>query len=111
MNFRLMVAMVFVCCILNISCVVALENSTVADKNLTAPDASALTPDVPDLVSNDTFYVNSNNVETYFPDFCLNKIYENSTLIISGDLEDIGVLKIDDAIAKNVGGELLCEIF
>ena len=45
MNFRLMVAMVFVCCILNISCVVALENSTVADENLTAPDASALTPE------------------------------------------------------------------
>ena len=105
MNFRLMVVMVFVCCILNISCVVALENSTVADKNLTAPDASALTPDVPDLVSNDTFYVNSNNVETYFPDFCLNKIYENSTLIISGDLEDIGVLKIDsDNVTISAGG-------
>ena len=103
MNFRLILFMVFIC-LVNISCVAALENGTVVEDNLTAVDTSTLTPDVPDLVSNDTFYVNSNNVETYFPGFCLNNIYENSNLIFSGDFEDIGVLKIDSENVTVIAG-------
>ena len=104
-DFKLIFAMVFVCCILAVSCVCAQDNETVAEDNLTAVDTATLTPDVPDLVSNDTFYVNSNNVETYFPDHTLDEKYENKTLVFEGDFEDVGVLAIDsDHVTVKAGG-------
>ena len=105
MDFRVIAVMAFICFMLGTSYVAAFENDTIAENNLSDVDISTLTPDVPDLTSNDTFYVNSNNVESYFPEGCLNIEYENSTLIFSGDFEDVGVLKIDsDYVTLNAGG-------
>lgn len=100
--------MAFIFCILNMSCVVAFDNGTTAEDSLSAVDTSGLTPDVPDLVSNDTFYVNSNNIGSYFPEGSLENKYENSTLIFSGDFEDIGVLRIEqDHVSISAGGAKL----
>ena len=104
MNFRLAFALVCICFFLNVSCVVAFENDTMVEDGLSLVDASALTPDVPDLTGNDTFYVNSNNIESYFPDGRLDDKYENTTLVMTGDFDDVGVLKIESDNVNVIGG-------
>jgi hypothetical protein len=92
---------------LGASCVSAHENGTdfAMPDDVLSVNATELTPDVPDLTSNDTFYVNSNNVNTYFPDNTLDEKYENTTLVLEGEFEDVGVLKIEsDYVTVKAGG-------
>ena len=110
MDKKIILAFIFVFCILNASCVFAQVNDTnvtseTVDDDLISVNMSALTPDVPDLVDNDTFYVNSNNINTYFPDNTLDYKYENKTLVFEGDFDDVGVLKIEsDLVTVKAGG-------
>ena len=110
MDRKLMLTLMVLCFILSASCVFAQTNDTnvtqaPADDEILQINTTGLMPDVPDLTSNDTFYVNSNNVNTYFPDNALDEKYENSTLIMEGEFEDVGVLKIEsDHVTVNAGG-------
>lgn len=104
---RLILALTALCFMLCVSCVSAQENETdfAMPDDVLSVNASELTPDVPDLTSNDTFYVNSNNVNTYFPDNTLDEKYENTTLVFEGEFEDVGVLKIEsDYVTVKAGG-------
>ena len=47
-------------------------------------------PDVPDLVVNETVYVDSSNVDDFFVDGALQSKYANKTLIFSGKFENFG---------------------
>ncbi len=104
MDLRLIFALALVCFVVSMSCVAAMENDTAAEETLSSINTTELTPDVPDLVSNDTFYVDSNNIESYFPEGNLDSKYENSTLIFSGEFEDVGVLRIESGNVTVAGG-------
>ena len=56
-------------------------------------------PDVPDLVFNDTIYIDSKNLNDYFKDGVLESKYSNKTFVFSQDFEDLGILNIS---AQNV---------
>lgn len=106
MNLKVIFALALILCILSMSCVAAADNDTATDDTLSVTDE--LVPDVPDISSDNSFYVNSNNLESYFPEGYLNNKYENSTLIFSGDFEDVGVLKIEsDNVTVSAGGAKL----
>ena len=116
MNYKLICALVLLCCILNVSCVFAQMNDTNVSSTEIGETFSintTLTPDVPDLAGNDTFYVNSNNVNTYFPGNTLDDKYKNKTLVFSGEFTDIGVLKIksDFVTIKAPGAHLKNTVF
>ncbi|WP_298520001.1 hypothetical protein [uncultured Methanobrevibacter sp.] len=119
MDYKLIFTLVFISCLLGMSCVFAGDNVTCTDNQtrvedtLQAIDESALAPDVPDLVSNDTFYVNSKNIESYFPEGTLDSKYENKTLIFMGDFEDVGVLAIksDYVTIKGDGSTMKNTVF
>ena len=116
MDCKLICALVLLCCILNVSCVFAQMNDTNVSSTEIGETFSintTLTPDVPDLAGNDTFYVNSNNVNTYFPDNTLDDKYKNKTLVFSGEFTDIGVLKIksDFVTIKAPGAHLKNTVF
>lgn len=110
MDKRIVLALIVLCFMVNVSCAFAQMNDTNVTAEPIAEDVlsvnvTELTPDVPDLTSNDTFYVSSNNVNTYFPDNTLDEKYENKTLILIGEFEDVGVLKIEsDHVTVNAGG-------
>ena len=116
MDYKLICTLVLLCCILNVSCVFAQMNDTNVSSTEIGETFSintTLTPDVPDLVGNDTFYVNSNNVNTYFPGNTLDDKYKNKTLVFSGEFTDIGVLKIksDFVTIKAPGAHLKNTVF
>ena len=89
------------------SCVAASENGTLKD-DLSSIDTQRLTPDVPDISQNNTFYVNANNIESYFPEGNLDTKYENSTLVFSGNFKDVGVLRIEsEGVTVTAAGAML----
>ncbi len=56
-------------------------------------------PDVPDLIFNETIYINSQNIDDYFVDGVLPVYHSNKTFIIADNFENLGKLKIN---ASNV---------
>ena len=82
----------------------ALKHSN--DTKLSAENQSKLSgvfdvevPDVPDLIYNETVYLNSQNIDDYFVDGVLPFYHSNRTFIISQDFENLGKLNIN---ASNV---------
>lgn len=56
-------------------------------------------PDVPDLIFNETIYINTQNIDDYFRDGTLDSSFSNKTFIISQNFENLGKLKVN---ANNV---------
>ena len=56
-------------------------------------------PDVPDLIFNETVYINSQNIDDYFVDGVLPIYHSNKTFILTEDFENLGKLNIN---ASNV---------
>ena len=52
-------------------------------------------PDIPDLVDKNYTYVYQTNVGSFFPNGILDNKYEGKNLIISGNFENVGQLRID----------------
>lgn len=52
-------------------------------------------PDVPDLIFNETIYINSQNIDDYFVDGVLPIYHSNKTFIITEDFENVGKLSIN----------------
>ena len=97
-----------ICFIISLSSVSAIDlnddNSTVVIKEdlsdkLSVADVEDEVPDEPDLVVNDTIYVNSDNFDDYFTDGTLSSRFNDKTLIFNQNFENLGKLVIQ---AKNV---------
>ncbi len=89
------------------------KNATeiISASEMTYPDDEV--PDVPDLVSNDTIYIDSDNFEDYFTDNVLLSKYSNKTIIFNQDFEDLGKLSIDadNVTIKGIGYNLKNTVF
>ena len=119
---KLILGLIFLCCILCISSVSATEiNETTNDTDV---DLLSLeenvdvineveVPDVPDLFVNKTVYVDSTNIDDVFIDGALQSKYANKTLIFSGKFENYGklVVDIDNVTLIGTGSELKNVVF
>lgn len=89
------------------------KNTTeiISANEMTYPDDEI--PDVPDLVLNDTIYIDSDNFEDYFTDNVLLSKYSNKTIIFNQDFEDLGKLSIDanNVTIKGIGYNLKNTVF
>ena len=120
---KLILGLIFLCCILCMSSVCASEihnetaiNETHVDLLLQENDFDIIddeAPDVPDLVVNETLYVDSDNIDDFFVDGALQSKYANKTLVFSGKLENFGklVIDIDNVTLKGTGSNLKNIVF
>ena len=116
LNRKLVLTLIFMAGIVCISCVSAMDGDVSVsspadfnnDLNLSSegPDIdydnlpdTPLSPDLPDLDVNDTIYIDSANIDEYFPNGSISPECSNKTLLFSGNFENIGVLVVD---VKNV---------
>ena len=115
LNRRLIWILILICSIMFISSVSASEmdgNTTVISSDSSNVDSISLSnvpdvepvsdeeiPDVPDLVVNDTIYLDSDNIDDYFTDGILKSDYNDKTIIFNQDFENLGQLIIN---AQNV---------
>lgn len=114
MNRRLIGILILICSIILISSVSAVDvdNSTFKSSDSLNVDQVSLSnlsdieldsddevPDEPDLVVNDTIYLDSENIDDYFTDGVLKSDFNDKTFIFNHDFENLGILTIN---AKNV---------
>ncbi|WP_292750073.1 right-handed parallel beta-helix repeat-containing protein [Methanobrevibacter sp.] len=102
-----MIIVISLCLISSVSAVDLNENSNnITKEKLSIANESKLAgvfdvevPDVPDLIANETVYINSQNIDDYFVDGVLPVYHSNKTFIITEDFENLGKLNIN---ASNV---------
>ena len=102
-NLKLIIGLIILCVVLSFSSV----SATVIDDNVTANQTEDIVginevdevPDEPDLVFNDTIYIDSENFYDYFEDGVLKSKCSDKTLIFTQNFENLGKLTID---ANNV---------
>ena len=90
-----------------------MESASLADEpKLEAIDENEV-PDVPDLVFNDTIYIDSKNLDDYFKDGVLEPKYSNKTFVFSQDFEDLGILNIsaENVTIRGIGFKLTNTVF
>ncbi|MBE6508356.1 MAG: right-handed parallel beta-helix repeat-containing protein [Methanobrevibacter sp.] len=75
------------------------EKLSIANESKLAGVFDVEVPDVPDLIANETVYINSQNIDDYFVDGVLPVYHSNKTFIITEDFENLGKLNIN---ASNV---------
>ena len=106
-GLKLIFALIIACVILSCSSVSAADNTTMSDvlKNQT-DDVLSITedtplkiiedevPDEPDLVMNNTIYINSDNFDDYFDEGVLKSMCRDKTIIFTQDFENLGKLVI-----------------
>jgi len=96
---------------LTLSCVHA-SDMNVTDNSTDILEAPVIPdePDKPDLVENETIYITTENIDTYFKDNNLNDDYDNKVFVFEGSFNNIGKLSLnaqnvtikgDGAILKN----------
>ena len=89
-----------ICLIISISSVSAVNlNETNSTVNLSVIDGPVLSveeevPDQPDLIVNDTIYINADNIDDYFTNGILNSRFSDKTLIFNQNFENLGRLII-----------------
>lgn len=104
-DLKLIVGLIIVLIVLSISSVSASQTGYNLTGNFTGNVIGSVDnggdeiPDYPDLVLNDTIYINSDNFDDYFEDGVLKSKYDDKTLIFTQNFENLGKLVID---AKNV---------
>ena len=76
-------------------------------------DSDEEVPDEPDLVFNDTIYINSQNFDDYFDNNVLKSRCSNKTLIFSQDFDNIGKIAIraDNVVLRGMGFTLKNTVF
>ena len=102
-----LIIVISLCLISSVSAVDLNENSNnITKEKLSIANESKLAgvfdvevPDVPDLIANETVYINSQNIDDYFVDGVLPVYHSNKTFIITEDFENLGKLNIN---ASNV---------
>ena len=70
-------------------------------------------PDVPDLIFNDTIYIDSKNLDEYFKNGVLESKFSNKTFIFSEDFENLGKLNIsaENVTIRGIGFKLTDTVF
>ena len=92
-----------------ISGVSAQDNLTDACQVPAIPDS----PDTPDLIANETIYVNSDNIDTYFKDNTLSSNYDNKIFIFEGEFDNLEKLTVSasNITIKGDGASLKNTVF
>ncbi|MBQ6099527.1 MAG: right-handed parallel beta-helix repeat-containing protein [Methanobrevibacter sp.] len=119
-----MIGIVLVCFIVSVSSVSAIDlDSSDLSKNIT--DHSNVIsineiaysddeiPDEPDLILNDTIYIDSDNFDDYFTDNTLKSKFSDKTLIFNQDFKNLGKLCINanNVTIKGIGYNLKNTVF
>ena len=70
-------------------------------------------PDEPDLIANNTIYINSKNIYEYFEDGILKPWFSGNLIVFSEDMENLGKLSIQasDVVIKGFGSTLKNTVF
>ena len=126
---KLMLGLMIIICVIFISSVSAeeidtnsslelsdqlpIESAQVIDEpKLEAIDENEV-PDVPDLIFNETIYIDSKNLDDYFKNGVLESKYSNKTLVFSEDFENLGKLSInaENVTIRGIGFKLTNTVF
>ncbi len=126
-DVKLFIGLMIICFIISLSSVSATDlndaNSTIeVPGNMSelsvANDLSKLNdieevPDVPDLVVNDTIYLDSDNFDDYFTNGILQSRFSDKTLIFNQNFENLGKLIIhaNNVTIKGIGYDLKNTVF
>ena len=116
---KLFTLLMIICFIVSLSCVSAEDlNETNSTGHLSLGDVSLVSveeevPDEPDLVVNDTIYIDSDNIDDYFTDGVLNSRFSDKTLIFNQNFENLGKLTIhaNNVTIKGFGYNLKNTVF
>ena len=109
-----------ICFIISLSSVSAVDlNETNSTKDLSVNDLSILSvdeeevPDEPDLVVNNTIYLDSDNIDDYFTDGILKSRFNDKTLIFNQNFENLGrlVIHANNVTIKGIGYNLKNTVF
>ena len=118
-DVKLFTLLMIICFIISLSSVSASDlNETNSTVKLSLEDVSVLTveeevPDEPDLVVNDTIYIDSDNIDDYFTDGVLTSRFNDKTLIFNQNFENLGKLSIraNNVTIKGIGYDLKNTVF
>ncbi len=85
----------------------------IEEPKLEVTDDENEVPDVPDLIFNDTIYIDSKNVNDYFKDGVLESKYSNKTFVFSQDFDNLGKLNIsaENVTIRGIGFKLTNTVF
>lgn len=107
-----------ICLIISISSVSAGDlNQTNSTIDLSLDDSIVNVedevPDVPDLVVNDTIYINADNIDDYFTNGILTSKFDDKTLIFNQNFENLGrlIIHANNATIKSSGYILKNTVF
>ncbi len=107
-----------ICLIISISSVSAADlNQTNSTIDLSLDDSivnvEEEVPDVPDLVVNDTIYINADNIDDYFTNGILESKFNDKTLIFNQNFENLGrlIIHANNVTVKSSGYILKNTVF
>ena len=99
---------------LELSDQIQIESSpSLEESKLEVIDDENEVPDVPDLIFNDTIYIDSKNVNDYFKDGVLESKYSNKIFVFSQDFDNLGKLNIsaENVTIRGIGFKLTNTVF
>ena len=104
-----------ICFIISLSSVSAFDlNETNSTNDLSIIDLSVLNvdeeevPDEPDLIVNNTIYIDSDNIDDYFTNGILKSRFNDKTLVFNQDFENLGrlIIHANNVTIKGIGYNL-----
>lgn len=114
---KVFMGLMIICVIISMSSVSAFDHNDnsygkVNDTSISSAHQEEI-PDVPDLIFNETIYINSNNIDDYFTDGILKSRFNDKTLIFNQDFENLGrlVIHADNVTIKGNGYNLKNTVF
>ncbi len=119
-DVKLFTLLMIICVIISISSVSAFDlNETNSTNNLSSNDLSILSvdeeevPDEPDLIVNNTIYLDSDNIDDYFTNGILKSRFNGKTLIFNQNFENLGrlIIHANDVTIKGIGYNLKNTVF
>ena len=98
---------------LEISDQLQIESAPMTDEPTMEAGEDVEVPDVPDLIFNETIYIDSQNFDDYFKDGVLKPMYSNTTFVFSQDFEGLGKLNIsaENVTIRGIGFTLKNTVF
>ncbi|WP_406534742.1 right-handed parallel beta-helix repeat-containing protein [Methanobrevibacter sp.] len=89
------------------------SDQSIDDSVLEAAADDEEVPDVPDLIFNDTIYIDYQNIDDYFEEGVLQSKYSNKTFVFSQDFENLGKLNIsaENVTIRGIGFTLKNTVF
>ena len=119
-DVKLFTLLMVICFIISVSSVAASNlNETNSTIDLAASEIDILNiedeevPDEPDLVVNDTIYIDSDNIDDYFTNGILKSRFNGKTLIFNQNFENLGrlIINANNVTIKGVGYTLKNTVF